>query len=263
MVMAKRPIAKSSRSTSAYVDLGHIDLLVRDGFYSNRSDFIRHRDPKPARRACRGRKKSAVAAHLELGLRSFSRRDLEAVQRGGRAIENSRFGIWRPSLTTSAPNSHERPLNYRCTRRLHASAEVRAALRRSAGLTQLPGRKVHEISFSRHDGRRLVSGQKIEPRPKPPRGCATPFRAARPAISTAEPDVAPVYGAATRRPLGEVLQALRATRLASAECCFRPKTAFSRRRKFYVSGLSQRSWRVELQALCSLRPCALTGRWSC
>ena len=24
-----------------YVDLGHIDLLVREGFYSNRSDFIR------------------------------------------------------------------------------------------------------------------------------------------------------------------------------------------------------------------------------
>jgi Arc/MetJ-type ribon-helix-helix transcriptional regulator len=24
-----------------YVDLGHIDLLVRDGFYANRTDFIR------------------------------------------------------------------------------------------------------------------------------------------------------------------------------------------------------------------------------
>ena len=24
-----------------FVDLGHIDLLVRDGFYSNRTDFIR------------------------------------------------------------------------------------------------------------------------------------------------------------------------------------------------------------------------------
>jgi Arc/MetJ-type ribon-helix-helix transcriptional regulator len=24
-----------------YVDLGHIDLMVQDGFYSNRTDFIR------------------------------------------------------------------------------------------------------------------------------------------------------------------------------------------------------------------------------
>ena len=24
-----------------YVDLGHIDLLVQEGFYSNRTDFIR------------------------------------------------------------------------------------------------------------------------------------------------------------------------------------------------------------------------------
>ena len=30
-----------------FVDLGHIDLLVRDGFYANRTDFIRTAIRKP------------------------------------------------------------------------------------------------------------------------------------------------------------------------------------------------------------------------
>ena len=34
-----------------YVDLGHIDLLVQEGFYSNRTDFIR--DPQSDRAAWR------------------------------------------------------------------------------------------------------------------------------------------------------------------------------------------------------------------
>ena len=37
-----------------YVDLGHIDLLVQDGFYSNRTDFIRTaiRNHSARRAAC-------------------------------------------------------------------------------------------------------------------------------------------------------------------------------------------------------------------
>ena len=36
----------------AYVDLGHIDLLVQEGFYSNRTDFIRTAYPQPACGPC-------------------------------------------------------------------------------------------------------------------------------------------------------------------------------------------------------------------
>ena len=36
-----------------YVDLGHIDLLVQEGFYSNRTDFITDRDPQSDRAAFR------------------------------------------------------------------------------------------------------------------------------------------------------------------------------------------------------------------
>ena len=38
-----RPGGDSEKVTInlGYVDLGHIDLMVREGFYSNRTDFIR------------------------------------------------------------------------------------------------------------------------------------------------------------------------------------------------------------------------------
>jgi hypothetical protein len=40
-----RPKTDSEKITInlGYVDLGHIDLLVQEGFYSNRTDFIRPR----------------------------------------------------------------------------------------------------------------------------------------------------------------------------------------------------------------------------
>ena len=50
-----------------HIDLGHIDLMVQEGFYSNRTDFIRT--------AIRNQ----LERHAELGLRHFSREDLEEV----------------------------------------------------------------------------------------------------------------------------------------------------------------------------------------
>ena len=38
---AKPPDSEKLTLNLGFVDLGSIDLLVRDGFYSNRSDFIR------------------------------------------------------------------------------------------------------------------------------------------------------------------------------------------------------------------------------
>ena len=60
------------------VDLGQIDLLVREGFYSNRSDFIR-----TAIRGQLDRHGDAVRQLVsrrkpELGLRTYSRQELES-----------------------------------------------------------------------------------------------------------------------------------------------------------------------------------------
>ena len=37
----KTPESEKITINLGYVDLGHIDLMVQDGFYSNRTDFIR------------------------------------------------------------------------------------------------------------------------------------------------------------------------------------------------------------------------------
>jgi Arc/MetJ-type ribon-helix-helix transcriptional regulator len=63
-----------------FVDLGHIDLLVREGFYTNRTDFIRTSIRNQLASHADAAKQSIVRHSLELGLRHYSREDLEAVK---------------------------------------------------------------------------------------------------------------------------------------------------------------------------------------
>jgi len=63
-----------------FVDLGHIDLLVREGFYTNRTDFIRTSIRNQLASHADVAKQSIVRHSLELGLRHYSREDLEAVK---------------------------------------------------------------------------------------------------------------------------------------------------------------------------------------
>jgi Arc/MetJ-type ribon-helix-helix transcriptional regulator len=68
-----------------FVDLGHIDLLVREGFYSNRTDFIRTAIRNQLAVHADAVKQSIMRHTLELGLRRFSREELEGVKdRGGK-----------------------------------------------------------------------------------------------------------------------------------------------------------------------------------
>ena len=63
-----------------YVDLGHIDLMVQEGFYSNRTDFIRTAIRNQLERHADVVKQSTVRKSLDLGLRHYSREDLEAAR---------------------------------------------------------------------------------------------------------------------------------------------------------------------------------------
>ena len=57
-----------------YVDLGHIDLMVQEGFYSNRTDFIRTAIRNQLERHADVVKQSTVRKRLDLGLRHSKRR---------------------------------------------------------------------------------------------------------------------------------------------------------------------------------------------
>ncbi len=78
-----------------FVDLGRIDLLVQEGFYSNRSDFIR-----TAIRNQLGSEADVVNTFierhtLELGLRDLRRSDLESVRRAGEQLHIKVVGLVR------------------------------------------------------------------------------------------------------------------------------------------------------------------------
>src|SRR5580658_9873048 len=69
-----------------FVDLGHIDLLVEEGFYSNRTDFIRTAIRNQLDRHTDAIKHSVARHRLDLGLCRYSRQDLEAVRAAGEAL---------------------------------------------------------------------------------------------------------------------------------------------------------------------------------
>ena len=76
-----------------YVDLGHIDLLVQDGFYSNRTDFIRTAIRNQIERHADATRHSVARRSLDLGLRHFTRADLEAARAAGRPLDIRVLGL--------------------------------------------------------------------------------------------------------------------------------------------------------------------------
>jgi len=75
------------------VDLGQIDLLVDEGFYANRTDFIRTaiRRQLDSRATVVG--DTVERRALTLGTRNLSRRELEALKDAGRQIELRVLGL--------------------------------------------------------------------------------------------------------------------------------------------------------------------------
>ena len=76
-----------------YVDLGQIDLLVQEGFYSNRTDFIRTAIRNLLTTHADVVKQTVTRKTLELGLRHYSRQDLEAVKQAGEKLHIQVVGL--------------------------------------------------------------------------------------------------------------------------------------------------------------------------
>lgn len=111
-----------------YVDLGHIDLLVQEGFYSNRTDFIRTAIRNQLDRHTEAVRQSLSRRQLDLGLRRFTRRDLEAVRAAGDTLTIQVLGLATidPDVTPDLARATIASLHVLGA--LQASAEVKAAL---------------------------------------------------------------------------------------------------------------------------------------
>ncbi len=76
-----------------FVDLGQIDLLVQEGFYSNRTDFIRTAIRNQLATHAEVVKQTVARKTLVLGLQQYTRRDLEAVKAAGEKLQIQVLGL--------------------------------------------------------------------------------------------------------------------------------------------------------------------------
>ena len=111
-----------------FVDLGHVDLLVQEGFYSNRTDFIRTAIRNQLGTHGEVLKQSAARRSMVLGLQRYTRQDLESVRAAGQQLHIHVLGLAtidddvRPQLALQAIASIV------VLGALRASPEVKAAL---------------------------------------------------------------------------------------------------------------------------------------
>jgi Arc/MetJ-type ribon-helix-helix transcriptional regulator len=111
-----------------YVDLGHVDLLVREGFYSNRSDFIRTAIRTQLDRHNDAVKQSVARRRLDLGLRRYNRVDLETVRAAGETIHIQVLGLAVIASDVSPDLARATIASIEVLGALQASPEVKAAL---------------------------------------------------------------------------------------------------------------------------------------
>ncbi len=76
-----------------HVDLGHIDLLSKEGFYSNRTDFIRTAIRNQLERHTEALKETILRKQIKLGLHRFTRIDLEKMHKAGEMLDIQVLGL--------------------------------------------------------------------------------------------------------------------------------------------------------------------------
>lgn len=125
-----KPKADSEKLTInlGFVDLGHIDLLVREGFYSNRSDFIRTAIRNQIDRHAEATQRSKVRSALDLGIRHFTRAHLEDACAQGAMVDINVLGLATIAGDVSAELARSTIRSVTVLGAFHASAAVKAAL---------------------------------------------------------------------------------------------------------------------------------------
>jgi len=111
-----------------HIDLGQIDLLVQEGFYSNRTDFIRTAIRNQLATHADVVKQTVARRTLVLGLQHFSRQDLEAVQTAGQMLRIQVLGLARIADDVSPELARATIESITVLGALQASPAVKAAL---------------------------------------------------------------------------------------------------------------------------------------
>jgi Arc/MetJ-type ribon-helix-helix transcriptional regulator len=133
MALAQRDpdkVAESEKITInlGFVDLGRIDLMVSEGFYSNRTDFIRTAIRNQLERHAEVVTRSLARNDLDLGLRHFTRQELEGAVEANHALQIHVLGLASIAQDVSPELARASIASVRVLGAFHASSEVKAAL---------------------------------------------------------------------------------------------------------------------------------------
>jgi Arc/MetJ-type ribon-helix-helix transcriptional regulator len=128
VLRSRTPDAEKITINLGYVDLGQIDLLVAESFYSNRTDFIRTAIRNQLSTHADALKQVVARKMLVLGLQQFAAADLEAVRRAGEKLEIRVLGLASIAEDVTPELALETIGSITVLGALHAPAAVKAAL---------------------------------------------------------------------------------------------------------------------------------------
>ncbi|MGI9149698.1 MAG: CopG family transcriptional regulator [Chloroflexota bacterium] len=111
------------------VDLGQIDLLVQEGFYSNRTDFIRTAIRNQLAEHAEAVRSSVARKTLALGVQHYTRQDLETMRAAGHALHINVLGLASIAEDVSPELALATIESISVLGSFRASPPVRAALR--------------------------------------------------------------------------------------------------------------------------------------
>lgn len=110
------------------IDLGQIDLLVQEGFYSNRTDLIRTAIRNQLSTHAEVVRETVARKTFVLGMQHYSRSDLEAVQAAGEKLQIQVLGLASIAEDVSPELARATIDSVVVLGALQASAAVKAAL---------------------------------------------------------------------------------------------------------------------------------------
>jgi len=111
-----------------FVDLGHIDLLVAETFYGNRTDFIRTAIRNQLERHAEATRQTVARKALVIGLRHVTRAELEQLRTAGEKLDVRVLGLASIADDVTPDLARATIASMEILGALHATAAVKAVL---------------------------------------------------------------------------------------------------------------------------------------